>query len=329
MNLKEEAKQSISVLNNRVKLYKISIVFLIVVFFGIIFFIRGHTPTITNNPYPLIDFARNFISQKDYIPNIQPIREKIKKMAQEFGNDNVSIYIEFLNTGANISINQDLYIWPASLSKLPFAIVVMKKVEDDIWSLDNELVLTSEDADGNSGDISNLLSDNKVGTRFTIEELLKATLVDSDNTAHNILLRNISKTELRDIIDAVGLERLFAPDGKVSAKEYSRLFRMLYTASYLDREHSQKILEYLNESTFGLFLKAGVPKEIIFPHKYGENIAYSVYADSGIVYLPNRPYLISVMVQGNPKEDPEKEEKRVATFITSVSKEVYDYFSTQ
>lgn len=311
------------------KPYIIISIFLVVIFFGIIFFIRSNNAKMTNTQYPLIDFSRNFISQENFISNIQPIREKIKKMAQEFGNNNVSIYIEFLNTGANISVNQDLYIWPASLSKLPFAIVVMKKVEEGIWSLDNELVLMQQDTDNKSGDISNLLSDNKVGTRFTIEELLKATLQDSDNTAHNILLRNISKKELREIVDAVGLERLFTPDGKVSAKEYSRLFRMLYTASYLNREYSQKILEYLNESTFNLFLKSGIPKEIIFPHKYGENTSYAVFADSGIVYLPNKPYLISMMVQGNPKEDPEKEEKRVAAFFTSVSKEVYDFFSTQ
>lgn len=311
-------------INKILKIITIIILIVVSFFMGILFDKKNVKVTISR--YPYIDFSRNFISQENYISNIQPLREKVKKMSEDFGYENVSIYIEYLNTGANISINPDLYLWPASLSKLPFAMVVMKKVENKEWSLDSELVLMSGDSNDESGDMGNLLSDNKVGTRFTIEELLKASLSNSDNTAHEILLRNISKNEFRSIIDEVGLERLFAPEGKVSAKEYSRLFRILYTASYLNRENSQKILEWLNESSFTKFLRNAVPEEVPLPHKYGENISYGVYADSGIVYLPERPYMISVMVQGDPTKDPKEEEAKAANFISSVSEEVYNYF---
>jgi hypothetical protein len=278
-------------------------------------------------PYPLIDVARSFVDQKHYITTIQPLREKLREMSLEYGKDDVSIYVEFLNTGANISINQDTYIWPASLTKVPIAIVALKKIQDGEWNLDSELVLMPEDIDAGSGDEMSMLAGEIVGTRFTVDYLLEALLADSDNTAYRVLYRNISSNELLHFIESIGLDQLATEDGKVSAKEYSRIFRSLYTASYLNREYSQRMLEYLNSSTFNFFLRKSVPENIIFPHKYGEHTIVNAYSDSGIVYVPDRPYIISVMVKGDIEVDSDKEERKAADFMQRVSLEAYNYFS--
>ncbi len=280
-----------------------------------------------NNEYPFIDPARHFTKQEDFIVNIQPLREKVRSIAQEFGGSNVSIYVEFLNTGANISINPDTYIFPASLAKLPISIAAMKKVQDGDWGMDSKLVLMKNDIDANSGIEGNLLADKPVGTRFTIEELIKASLRDSDNTANDIILRNLAKEDQNKITSGIGLEQLFTKEGRISAKEYSRILRSLYTASYLNRENSQTILKWLSESDFKIFLVKGIPEGVTVSHKYGENIAQGVYSDSGIVYIPNRPYIISVMYQGDPNGDPLEEEKIASDFISQVSRESYNYFA--
>ncbi len=279
--------------------------------------------------YPLIDFSRHFISQDNYIVNIQPLREELRNMSQEFSGPEreVSLYLEFLNTGANISINPDNYIWPASLTKVPLAMAVMKKVEDSDWELHNELVLMPGDADTHSGNIENPLADFPVGTRFTIEKLLREVLVNSDNTAYYILLRNLHRDDLNKMTLAIGLDALFQEDGKISAKEYSRILRSLYTASFLSRSHSQMILEWLDEATFNSFLTKGVPESVPFPHKYGEDDRTRVYSDSGIVYLPDRPYIISVMVQANPNAPYASEQEVVSVFMEQVSRAAYDYLS--
>lgn len=315
--------------SSQLKIFKgIIAVLVLVIIVGFFYLFNHHSNfrILNNNPYPLIDLSRNFIDQKHYITNIQPLREKLREMSLEYDKDSVSIYLEFLNTGANISINQESYIWPASLTKVPVAIVAMKKVQDGKWKLNSELVLMAEDMDAGSGAETSMLANEKVGTRFTIEELLKALLEDSDNTAYKILHRNISNNELLDFIESVGLEQLATKDGRVSAKEYSRIFRSLYTASYLNREHSQKILTYLNNAKFTYFLRRGVPENITFPHKYGEHAIVNAYSDSGIVYIENRPYIISVMVKGDMKADSDKEERKAADFMYRVSSETYNYF---
>lgn len=304
---------------------------IVAVVFAGLFFWSQRPSAIRNfeNPYPLLDPARSFISQEHYITTIQPLREKLRAMVTQFGNDSVSIYVEYLNTGANISINPQVGIWPASLAKVPLAMAVMKKIEAGGWKLANELVLMPGDADDKSGDSENPFSEYPVGTRFTIERLLKEMLVNSDNTAYYILKRNLHKDELNQIISDLGLEELFSSEGRMSAKEYSRIFRALYVSSFLKREHSQMILQWLDESPYEDFLSYEVGKRVPFPHKYGENIDLNVYSDSGIVYISNRPYLITVMVEGNKASSFEGNQKQAARFMRDVSQKAYDYFSNQ
>jgi beta-lactamase class A len=274
-----------------------------------------------SSEYPLIDPARNFTPQEDFIVNIQPLREEVMRIVGAKG-EKISLYFEVLNTGANISINPAIGIFPASLAKLPLAMVVAKKVESGKWDWDNQLVLLDQDRDRSSGE----LYKRQVGTALTIEELLKELLVNSDNTAYAILLRNMESDDLGSIVSAVGLDELFMEGGKISAKEYSRLFRSLYTSSYLKRENSQKILDCLTATPFDEYLRSGLPEEVVFAHKIGENHYYNSYSDSGIVYLKNRPYMLSVMVETVDSPD---EKQRVVNFMNEVSKTIYEYVSTQ
>jgi hypothetical protein len=284
------------------------------------------------NPYPLLDPARSFIAQQNFLVTIQPLREEVRKLSEDFErqeNGKVSIYIEFLNTGANISVNPENGIFPASLSKLPLAMAVIKKIEQGEWKLTNELVLLDGDRDGRSGALDTSFAEYPIGTRFTIERLLEELLVNSDNTAYQILKRNVHQDDVIQVINDLGLEELFLTDGRMNAKEYSRLFRALYTSSFLTREHSSMLLSWLDASTFDDFLANELTTLVPFPHKYGENIDLHVYSDSGIVYIPNRPYLITVMVEGR-KDRPYLENKAVAErFMHSVSEEAYRFFSSK
>lgn len=275
-----------------------------------------HAP---ENPYPLIDFSRNFIDQKYFFTSIEPLRVRMKEIvaAYEKKGTRIGVYFEFLNTGANISINQDERFWPASLSKMTTVFAVMKKIENGEWTPSNEMVLFYDDQDDRFGE----LYKKNPGTTFTIEELLKETLIHSDNTAHRILVRNLESKDYTDIFQALGVEELYDKNYDITAKEYSRIFRALYNASYLNRKHSQQILTWLSESPFDELLGSGIPDEVIFSHKIGEEYEEVVYLDSGIAYVPYRPYLITVMVdikKGGTKENAEK-------IMGELSKEAYEY----
>lgn len=260
------------------------------------------------NDYPYIDIARNYIPQEHFIVNIQPLREKLLGIIAKEDEGSLSVYFEFLNTGANIQVNNESRFYPASLVKVPSALVAMKKVEKNEWKMGSMLVLFEQDKDSRYG----TLYKKPVGTKLTIEELLKALLIESDNTAHNMLMRNLSEQELGELKDLIGLDDLFNEKNEVSAKEYSRLFRALYNSSFLTRNGSQQMLEWLSQTKFNDTLPAGLPTNTAFSHKIGEDDVEMNYLDSGIVYLPNRPYLLTVMVKQHDQKDAQALMKQIS-----------------
>lgn len=271
------------------------------------------------NPYPLIDPARSIVAQEHFFSTIEPLRKDLKGLAAKYGNEGtrVGIYFEYLNTGANVSINQEERFWPASLSKMPTAFAVMKKIEEGAWNLDSEMVLFYEDRDDRFGE----LYKKPVGTRFTVEQLLKELLINSDNTAHRILVRNLSGADYEAVIEALGMEELYDKEYNITAKEYSRIFRSLYNASYLNRENSETILQWSSESRFDDLLAAGIPSSVRFSHKIGEEYKEVVFLDSGIIYVPNRPFLLTVMVDASKAGGYE----RARDIMREIARAAYEY----
>ena len=118
------------------------------------------------------------------------------------------------------------------------------------------------------------------------------------------------------------MQDLYNEKGFISAKEYTRILRLLYTSSFLQPENSQKILEFMSEATFKDFLSQGIPSDVKFAHKYGENKDYNIFADSGIVYVPDKPYMLTVIIKG---EDSSEETRAwVVKLMKEISEKAYN-----
>lgn len=269
--------------------------------------------------HPLVDLARNMLPQDAFLVNLQPLREQLKSAVYAEPTGTVAVYFESLNTGANIQINEEYRFYPASLVKLASAIAATKRVETGQWHMDARLVMLEADKDDRYG----VLYKDPVGTSYSVKTLLYNLLVKSDNTAHNILMRNLEDTDLDQLRDAIGLSELFNAEGEVSAKEYSRMYRSLYTASYLSIEHSEFLLQLLTETEFSDFLRSGVPDDVLVSHKIGEDRAGDNYLDSGIVYIKDRPYLLTIMVKHHSRE-------QAVAIMKKISETTYRYvYETQ
>src|SRR3989338_6127079 len=65
----------------------------------------------TNDQFSLLNPARKFIKQEDLIINFQPLRDYLNDKYE--ADPNVSVYFEYLPTGASIAINKDAEFYPA------------------------------------------------------------------------------------------------------------------------------------------------------------------------------------------------------------------------
>ena len=84
----------------------------------------------------------------------------------------------------------------------------------------------------------------------------------------------------------------------------STFFRILFNASFLSREMSEKALQLLTMQDYPQGLAAGVPQGVEIAAKYGENVRgpnneIKQLHEFGIVYHPAHPYIIGIMTRGH------------------------------
>lgn len=309
---------------------KAGIVFILVLFgayFGYVLLHRQGNHVFNEGSF--LNPALAVLDKKNLIVDFQGLRDILTTKYEKRSDYTVSIYFEYFPTGANIAIHKDEKIWPASLIKIPVAMAIMKKVNDKKWKLSNELVILDQDKDRDYG----VLYQKPSGTTLTVQQFLEESLVNSDNTAHFVLLRNLDASELEDVYIHLGMDDIIdalkksptkkqEEDNRMTAKRYSIFFRSLYNATFLDQKHSQLFLNILSNAPRDL-LGSGLPSSIPFVHKTGIRVDESVRADSGIVYVPGRPYILTVMIQKKEKEQPNEEE--IKKIFKEISEEVYTY----
>jgi beta-lactamase class A len=110
-------------------------------------------------------------------------------------------------------------------------------------------------------------------------------------------------------------------ENSVSVHGYSGLFRILYNASYLNRNMSEKALQLLSLQDFPQGIVAGVPKGTVVAAKFGEKARgvdekYHQLHEFGIVYHPKHAYILGIMTRGNDFE-------ALSGVIRQISKLVY------
>jgi len=145
-------------------------------------------------------------------------------------------------------------------------------------------------------------------------------IINSDNDALAMLDDSFWDNESNKVQKDLGVE---VSDGNstddfITVKGYASLFRILFNASYLSRDNSEKALKMLSGVEFKKGIVAGVPPEIVVSHKYGERqlCDISQLHDCGIVYYPNHPYLLCIMTRGS-------DYNKLASVIKDISKTIY------
>ncbi|MFA6518280.1 MAG: serine hydrolase [Candidatus Shapirobacteria bacterium] len=253
---------------------------------------------------PLIECDPALSSSKGVLHSLEDaISQKIDSLKSSGLVDFVAVYFRDLNNGPWFGINQDEFFSPASLVKVPTAITYLKHSESDPQILTKELSVTSLSEYQNQ----NFQPETKLelNQTYSVEELLKRMIIYSDNVAYELLEKSIDNQEIVKTYSDLGIDisKGFSDPGGniISVKDYASFFRILYNASYLNQTNSEKLLSLLSQSTFNQGLTAVTPKNIKSSHKYGErkfDTSLKQLHDCGIVYHPQKPYLICIMTRG-------------------------------
>lgn len=259
---------------------------------------------------------------KHYIINFQELRNTFLNITKGYSGQGY-VYFSYLNNGAWVGIRERDMITAASTVKVPLAMAVYKGIEDGKFTGDEEYVIQEEDLNAAFGN----LYKGGVGQVVTLKELVKVLLEYSDNTASNAIVDIFKRVgidnPLEKVYAAMGWEIVgnigeVPTYGLIHLKILSNMFSALYNATYLNPEHSQILLSYLANTPFNTKIDAGVPSGIEVAHKIGVYAEGDTYSDCGIVYAPNRNYLLCVGMVG-------EREDIAAEFMAKISSAAYRY----
>lgn len=235
------------------------------------------------------------------------VEDYISQLKQEGGISTASVYFINYAKGGSFSINANEKYMPASLMKVVIMVTYLKQAENDRQVFSSKLTYTDSFDKWIESDENRSKSDLTVGKQYTIETLINKMIIDSDNGATNLLLANIDRDNLNKVYKALGIaEPNDDPSYTISTKDYTLFFRILYNATYLSSESSEKALSILSQATFKDGLIAGLPVGTVVSHKFGEhaitdsknNVVGVELHDCGVVYGEPGPYLLCIMTKG-------------------------------
>lgn len=233
------------------------------------------------------------------------------------------LYFRDLENGPAFGINENSEFAPASLLKLPTVLAFFEAFQNKPEIFTESLSFSWLPVSANP--YFPPKEPVQPGVKYSIEELLRRTLVFSDNRSYIMLLDFLDQSNQRLVIEETlidfGLISPKNPAGDVlTVRRYASIFRALYNVSYLDVDTNEKILSWLNDSQFDAGLRAGVPQHIQVASKFGERLTGQEgivqLHDCGIVYFPNNPYLLCVMTKGDDMN-------KLSAFIGDVSRIIY------
>lgn len=241
----------------------------------------------------------------------------------------VSVYFKDLNSGAWMGVNENDKYSPASLLKVAIMLGYLKIAENEPSILTKEALFdTKENLNQSEYFVSSTTL--QYGKTYTFADLIERMIEHSDNNAMAVLESFEENSPFNEVYADLGLppppdETNAARVDYISARLYASFFRVLYNATYLSRDLSNKALELLSQTHFDEGLAGGIPKGVTVAHKFGERtleqgggIKFRELHDCGIVYKDGSPYIICVMTKGSGSF------AELSDIIKSISKMAYE-----
>ncbi|HTH51003.1 MAG TPA: class A beta-lactamase [Pyrinomonadaceae bacterium] len=279
-----------------------------------------------------------------------PELEKQFAMIAEAAKGKVGAAAVVLETGDAALLNADGHYPMQSVYKLPIAMAMMDSIRRGEHDLDEKIGVTPEDF-VRPGQASVLRDKNPNGGEFTIRELMRLALVESDGTASDVLLRVLGgpaevDAYLRQIgirdMKVVNTEKEIGRDWQTQYENWATplaavelLHRLDVTADHwkppnLDQElnESQLLLQFMFESKPGpKRIKGELKLEsplLVAAHKTGtggtQNGIVAATNDIGIIYRPDGTRIaIAVFVSDSPADEKTRE-----AVIAKIAKAAFD-----
>jgi len=266
------------------------------------------------------------------------LRDRIEQIART-AQGRVGITARVLETGQSVTLNGNQQFPMLSVAKLPIGMAVLAQVDRGKLKLDRKVRIEPGDIASSSA----VLDQKAVGKEFSLAELLKYTVSNSDNTACDVLLRliggpkvvtqHLQNLGVNDIIFANTFKEIIK-DKAVPYRNHATpdativLLRVFHEGRGLSESSHALLRRLMTETPTGLKrIKGMLPEGTVVVHKTGTSGTFDGVAiatnDVGLITLPNGHHLAIAVFVSDAKADMATREAAIA----KISRGVWDEWS--
>lgn len=250
--------------------------------------------------------------------------DSIKECMKNF-NMKYSLCIKKLDNKEEFNINENEILPSASTIKVFIMAEAIRQLKEGI--LKNERIKINK-KEYVPYSIISLLSEDST---YTIMDLVTLMMIQSDNTATNVLIDILGKDNINAYIKSIGcsltvLERKMMDynarakgfENKTCAKDLTHFMNLLYEGKIVDENCSKIMINIMEHQLDSSMMRYFIPQEVKIADKVGE--IEGIDHDTGIVFTDKVDYIFTMMTYDAQSNN----EARFA--IANVSKIVFDYF---
>ncbi|MDF2674226.1 MAG: putative beta-lactamase [Clostridiales bacterium] len=244
----------------------------------------------------------------------------------DFERMSCSFVIKNLSSGELLSYGENEVISSASLIKIPIMGEVLRQVSEGSLSLEQRIIVNWEDKVPFS-----ILTELSTGNSYTLKDLITLMIIQSDNTATNILIDLVGMDSINNFICNNGLSstvlgrkmmdfnaRKEGRDNYTTAMDMANILEKIYNKELVNKDSSILMMDILKKQLDNSMIRLFIPEETVIAHKTGG--LDGIEHDTGIVLSEECDYIISVLTWNADLTYISK-----AT-IGEISRIVYDYF---
>lgn len=240
---------------------------------------------------------------------------------------NCAFVVENLRTGERASFNQEQKVLSASLIKLLVLAEIIRQIKAGRLDLWQRITVQAEAKVDYS-----ILTLLETGNKYSLQDLLTLMIVQSDNTATNILIDMVGMDHINrtcgdlDLPDTVLQRKMMDRNARkvghenyTSASDMARFLSLLYRGEVFDKASSTYMVEIMKKQLENSMMRLYIPDETVIAHKSGE--LEGIAHEAGIIFHEKGDYVLVVLTWNAVRNNEARQT------IGQISKLVYDYFT--
>lgn len=262
-------------------------------------------PAASENTSSIPEFS-NLAPAKDYSPLIKKINDFLADKEGVYG-----IHFISLTNNQSFGINDSDPITAASTTKVPINLYLYNLKALGEINFETRIEYTPEDYEEGTGSIQY----GEYGTQYSIQELSRLSIEESDNVAINMLVRYLGLENIKNFMESIVQHEVDLEHNSLTSRDMATFMKAVYEFNNKYKDEGQELLDFLENTEFNDRIPLYLPEGTVVAHKIGNQVG--TMNDIGIIYAKN-PYIVAFM----SKEVNEDDAKEV---IAQISKMIYDF----